>query len=297
MSDLDTAVAATEQAEIELKLLAPQGSLEKLREAPVIVQHARNRGAFHRLETVYYDTPERLLFQHGISLRVRRSGKHFIQTLKLLPNVGQPLMRRQWEASVDGVTPDLARLPADEVGDPMTTLTNDALVPVFATKVRRHARQLDLPDASVEIVFDEGTIEAGARQEVLSEIELELKSGNAGVLFDLGTQLLDTAPLKVGTPEQGGTRLCPRVRCRATGVESRPVGITTEHVVDDVISLLVGSCWHHLLKNHIVAVEGWTPKAFTRCASPCAACGRSVRCFDTIFRHLHSRRSIVRRGG
>jgi hypothetical protein len=36
--------------------------------------------------------------------------------------------------------------------------------------------------------FDEGTIEVGTRQEALSEIELELKSGNAGVLFDLGTQ-------------------------------------------------------------------------------------------------------------
>ena len=157
------AVRPGEQAEIELKLLAPQGILEKLREAPVIVQHARNRGAFHRLETVYYDTPERLLFQHGMSLRVRRNGKHFIQTLKLLPNMGQPLTRRQWDAPVEGVTPDLARLPANEVGGPMTTLTNDALVPVFTTKVRRHARQLDLPDASIEIAFDEGTIEAGAR--------------------------------------------------------------------------------------------------------------------------------------
>ena len=41
-----------ERAEIELKLLAPRGSLEKLREVPIIVQHARNRGAFRRLETV-----------------------------------------------------------------------------------------------------------------------------------------------------------------------------------------------------------------------------------------------------
>jgi inorganic triphosphatase YgiF len=138
VNDSGTAVGVRpgEHAKIELKLLAPQGSLEKLREAPVIVQHARNRGAFHRLETVYYDTPERLLFQHGMSLRVRRSGKHFIQTLKLLPNSGQPLMRRQWEAPVDDVSPDLARLPTDEVGDPVTTLTNDALVPVFATKIR-----------------------------------------------------------------------------------------------------------------------------------------------------------------
>ena len=63
---------------------------------PVIVQHARNRGVFRRLETVYYDTPERLLFQRGMSLRVRRSGKHFIQTLKLLPDIGRPLARRRW---------------------------------------------------------------------------------------------------------------------------------------------------------------------------------------------------------
>src|ERR1700721_4848868 len=125
VTDPGTAIAVRpgEQAKVQLKLLAPQGSLEKLRELPVIVQHARNRGAFHRLETVYYDTPERLLFQHGISLRVRRSGKHFIQTLKLLPGIGQPLTRRQWEAPVDGGTPDLARLPAEEIGDPVTMLT------------------------------------------------------------------------------------------------------------------------------------------------------------------------------
>ena len=257
---LAIAVRPGEQAEIELKLLAPQGALEKLREMPVIVQHARNRGAFRRLETVYYDTPERLLFQHGMSLRVRRSGKHCIQTLKLLPSSGQPLTRRQWEAHVDDVTPDLARLPAGEIGAPVTTLTNDALVPVFATKVRRHARQLDLPDASVEIAFDEGTIEAGPRQQVLSEVELELKGGNAGVLFDLGTQLLDAAPLRVGTRSKAerGYQLAFDVVQPAAKAEL--ISMTADQVVDDVIALLVGSCWHHLLKNHAVAEEGSNPE-------------------------------------
>lgn len=254
------AVRPGEQAEIELKLFAPQGTLERLREAPVIVQHARNRGAYHRLETVYYDTPERLLFRHGMSLRVRRSGKHFIQTLKLLPSTGQPLTRRQWEAPVDGVTPDLARLPVDEVGGPMTTLTNDALVPVFATKVRRHARQLDLPDASVEIAFDEGTIEAGARREVLSEIELELKSGNAGVLFDLGTQLLDTAPLKFDTRSKASRGYALAFDVVQPAAKAEPVRISAEHLVDDVIAQLVGACWHHLLKNHAVAERGVDPE-------------------------------------
>jgi inorganic triphosphatase YgiF len=255
-----TAVRPAEQAEIELKLLAPPGVLEKLREMPVIVQHARNRGAFRRLETVYYDTAERLLFQHGMSLRVRRSGKLFIQTLKLLPNIGQPLTRRQWEAPVDQITPDLARLPA-EVGDPVATLTNDALVPVFTTKVRRYTRQLDLPDASVEVAFDEGTIEAaGGRQEVLSEVELELKSGNAGVLFDLGTQLLDAAPLQVGTRSKAERGYALAFDIVQPAAKAESFSITAEHAVDDVIALLMGSCWHHLLKNHMVAQEGRDPE-------------------------------------
>jgi triphosphatase len=262
-NDSGTAMAARpgEQAEIELKLLVPQGILETLRDIPVIVQHARNRGAFRRLETVYYDTPEQLLFRHGMSLRVRRSGKHFVQTLKLLPATGQPLTRRQWEAPVDGVTPDLSRLPAAEIGDPLTTLTDDALVPVFATKFRRHARQLDLPEASVEIAFDEGTIEAGARQEALSEIELELKSGNAGALFDLGTQLLDAAPLRFGTRSKAERGFALAFNVAPPAAKAELFGIDAEHVVDDVIARLVGSCWHHLLKNHAVAEKGSNPEA------------------------------------
>ena len=251
------AVQPGEGAQVELRLLAPQGTLKKLREAPVIVQHARNRGAFRRLETVYYDTPERLLFQHGMSLRVRRSGKQFIQTLRLQSNIRQ---RRQWEAPVEGDTPDLARFPADEVGDPLTTLTNDAMVPVFATKFRRHTRQLDLPDASVEIVFDEGTIEAGTRQEVLSEIELELTSGNAGVLFELGTQLLDAAPLQIGMRSKSERGYALAFNLVQPATKAEPVGISAEHVVDDVIAQLVGACWHHLLRNHAVAEEGSDPE-------------------------------------
>ena len=284
VSDSGAAIAVqpAEQAEVELKLLVPQGALEKLREMPVIVQHARNRGAFRRLETVYYDTAERLLFQHGMSLRVRHSGKYFIQTLKLLPNIGQPLTRRQWEAPVDQITPDLARLPA-EVGDPVATLTNDALVPVFTTKVRRHARQLDLPDASVEIAFDEGMIEADGRQEALSEIELELKSGNAGILFDLGTQLLDAAPLKVGTRSKAERGYALAFDIVQPAAKAEPFSITAEHVVDDVIALLMGGCWHHLLKNQAVAEEGSDPEgvhqmrvALRRLRTVCALFRRDI---------------------
>jgi inorganic triphosphatase YgiF len=170
------------------------------------------------------------------------------------------LTRRQWEAPVDGVTPDLAQLPIDEVGDPVKSLTNDALVPVFTTKVRRHARGSSICPMGRLKSYSMRTIEAGARHEALSEIELELKSGNADVLFDLGTQLLDAAPLQLGTRSKAERGYALAFDVVQPAAKAGSISITTEHVVDDVIALLVGSRWHHLLKNHAVAEKGSDPE-------------------------------------
>jgi CHAD domain-containing protein len=54
-------------------------------------------------------------------------------------------------------------------------------------------------------------------------------------------------------------------------------------VVDDVIALLMGSCWHHLLKNHMVAQEGTDPEgvhqmrlALRRLRTVCALFRRDI---------------------
>ena len=128
--------------EIELKLLAPAGVLDWLREAPVIVRHARNGGVARRLDTVYYDTPDRTLFRHGLSLRIRRSGNRYVQTVKRAPAHGQPFVRGEWESSMDGAAPDLALLPISEIGSPLDQIASDALDPIFETKVRRQTQRL-----------------------------------------------------------------------------------------------------------------------------------------------------------
>ena len=132
------AVRPGEQAELELKLLAPQGTLEKLREASVIVMHARNRGGFTGWKR--YTTIRRSGCSSSMACAACATQRQTLHSdTETSAQYRQPQTRRQWEAPVDGATPDLARLPADEVGGPMTTLTNGALLPVFATKVRRHA--------------------------------------------------------------------------------------------------------------------------------------------------------------
>src|SRR3974390_1821373 len=82
-------------AEVELKLLASPAAIERIRAATVITGHARNRGVVRRLEAVYYDTPDRALSRLRSSLRVRRNGTRYVQTLKVDRAEQYPFPRQQ----------------------------------------------------------------------------------------------------------------------------------------------------------------------------------------------------------
>src|SRR5262245_1319414 len=147
------------KAEIELKLHASPAAIEQIRKAPVIVQNARNRGVVRRLDTIYYDTPDHTLARQRGSLRVRRNGTRYVQTLKLARADRAPFTRQEWETAVDSPAPDLTRLPAEI--NATLALAADELAPVFATRIRRRAQRLTFGGAEVDIAFDEGTVEAG----------------------------------------------------------------------------------------------------------------------------------------
>lgn len=247
-------------AEVELKLLAPPDALERLRQAPIITQHACNGGLVRRLDAIYYDTPDRALQRSGMSLRVRRSGSRYIQTLKRVAANGGNFARQEWETPVESVAPDLARLPTADIGDGIDGVAANGLVPIFSTKVRRHTRRLELADTVVEVAFDQGTIEARGRREPLSEIELELKAGHAGVLYGIGTELLEIAPLRVGTASKSdrGYGLAFDIAPQAS--KAGPSAITAEHTVDDAIAVLLSHNQQHLLANQAVAEDGRNPE-------------------------------------
>ncbi|MGL4284890.1 MAG: CHAD domain-containing protein [Phreatobacter sp.] len=246
--------------EVELKLLAPPGTLDRLRTAPVIVEHIGNQGTVRRLEAVYYDTPDRLLDRHGLSLRVRRNGKRYLQTLKQRVSGNGTLSRREWEAPVDTIEPDLTRLPIAEIGAPLDGLLADALAPMFTTKVRRRLQKVELSGAIVEIAFDEGTIEAERKSEPLSEVELELKAGDVGVLYELGLALLDIAPVRVAIAskaERGYALACDTAPAAA---KAGPAGINAEDNADEAIAKLLGNCHHHLMANLAATESGRDPE-------------------------------------
>ncbi|WP_249729702.1 MULTISPECIES: CYTH and CHAD domain-containing protein [unclassified Chelatococcus] len=243
--------------EIELKLLAPPGVLERIHDAPIITQHARNKGNVRHLEAVYFDTPDHKLSAHGVSLRVRRSGKRFIQTIKL-PSDTHELSRPEWETPVSGMEPELGLFPLAEIGDPIESLSASEIGPVFTTRVRRWTRMVALPNAMVELAFDEGTIVAGDKQAPLSEIELELKGGDIGALYDFGLALLDLAPLQLGTESKAERGYALARDAAPAATRAAPSELRQGDSVDASIAKLLMGCHAHMARNMAAAAHGRT---------------------------------------
>ena len=247
------------QPQVELKLLASPAAIERLRGAPVIVRHARNRGVVRRLDTVYYDTPDRAFSRQRSALRVRRNGTRYVQTLKLAGADQSPFVRQKWETPVDTPTPDLTRLPT-EISATLGDLAEDGLAAVFTTRFRRHVQRLAFDGAEVEIAFDEGTVEAGEHRQPLIEIELELKFGDSSALYDVGMQLLEVAPLRLGTLSKADRGYALAFDAVPQVTKAETSAISPKHSVDDVIAMVMSAGQQHLLANQAILEYGREPE-------------------------------------
>lgn len=245
--------------EIELKLAGSPEALETLRRADLIARHARNQGVTRRLDAVYYDTPDRLLDRNGLSLRVRRSGKRHVQTLKRSGS-GDPLARDEWEVALPDGTLDLTLLPLAEIGEPLAGLSAGQLAPVFATRIRRRVRRLDYAGALIEIAFDDGAIEAGEKSLPVAEVELELKGGEAAALYELGLALLDIAALRIETRSKAARGYGLAFSRLPRAMKARPVEMSEHDNADAAIAAILGNAYSQLLGNLAPVAAGAGPE-------------------------------------
>ncbi len=193
--------------EIELKLRLPPSSLDALRADPLL---ANIRSTRKQLDNTYYDTPQRTLAQAGISLRLRRDGRRWLQTIKSGGNSRAGLhQREEIEFAVAGSA--LEWLPVSgTLFEPVLEPLKDRLVPQFRTRFRREVRRLyGVTGAEIEVAIDHGDILAGEYSQPLCELELELLSGSVDDLFSLALLLVERHPLVADnrSKAQRGSRL------------------------------------------------------------------------------------------
>lgn len=275
--------------EIELKLSLDPADVASFRRHPLLKQHACARPHSQQLTTIYFDTPDLYLRRHRAALRVRRIGPAWLQTLKGGGQVEAGLhQREEWESGVDGPRPDLAAL-RDLVTDSDWAQVLSApglakrLTPIFTTRFRRTVWPLRLADgAEVELALDQGLVQHGAARVPISEIELELKSGAAGSLFDFALAIQKTVPLRVGNiskAERGYALYAPQP---PAAIAAAPLAFSRTLTVEQGFQAIIGNCLEQVQANEAGVGLGVDPENVHQMRVGLRRLRCALRLFDEI---------------
>src|SRR3979490_279886 len=213
-----------------------------------------------KLVSTYYDTPTLALHRERLSLRVRKQGGEFVQTLKAEnPAQADILARKEWEDQIPSKRPVLN---APKTGKRLSdTVRDEELHPVFTTTVTRTVIEIS-PESSarIEVAIDEGEIRTSKGDAVapISEIELELKKGDPRVIFDVALQLLETAPNRIETRSKAerGYLLLGTEGLMPQAVRVGPVALDPAMSVEAALERIGRRCLAHLLSNEHAALAG-----------------------------------------
>jgi triphosphatase len=244
--------------EFELKLAAPPEDLEKVERALLAMPIMRSERQTNVVST-YYDTPALILNREGLTLRVRKQGQSFVQTVKANDLIGKNVWeRREWEEPITSSRPDL-NAPKTRAHLPQA-IREKELRSIFTTAVTRKVIEIEPhPSTRIEVAIDKGEIRTadGGAVEPISEIELELKDGDPAPLYDLALRLLEFAEIRLemsSKAERGyrlaGTATLPRA------VQAEPVTLDPAMAVEAALRGFAQACLNHLLNNEKAALAG-----------------------------------------
>lgn len=186
-----------ESKETELKLEVPRERVAELQAHPAFRELLKTPARDETLVSVYFDSDNFDLRDHGVSLRVRHIGDRKIQTVKTAGQPDRYFERSEFEKEISGDLPDLGFAADSSLAPILTDAVRDGIKAVFETRIHRTAYQIGGDDWDVEMVLDEGQIVAGDASVPLSEIELELKRGDPDKLFKLASAINDIVPAQL----------------------------------------------------------------------------------------------------
>lgn len=192
-------------SETEIKFIARENPLPALTSTVFSLLQSEQIGIESRgqldLNNDYYDTTDHVFQKFKIGMRVRGSNGKFEQTIKTSGNVSAGLHQRI-ELNVDIPTsePDLTLFEGYQWPQGFTPQQlTEKLEKQFSTNFARTVFDITYPDATIELVFDNGSTSSPfvQHQSAICEIELELKQGDIMKLFELAEVLVAHLPIRL----------------------------------------------------------------------------------------------------
>lgn len=236
--------------ETELKFLVDPVLLLKLAHHPLVEKSKDGPKRSEKLVSVYFDTPDLDLMNEKIALRIRQIDDRFIQTIKTAqPLSGEAWTRGEWETEVKDETPDLSLIKDDALSAFLTPKIAKQLAPLFRTEINRTSFLLKTEDAEIEMALDQGLIRTPAGEENVSEIELELISGDPLALFRTALALADQTPLRLSMKSKAerGYHLALGLPCEP--VQASDIALDPALSTKDAFQIIASSCLKQIIGN------------------------------------------------
>ncbi len=235
--------------EVELKLALDEAHQARFLRHPLLREASERHVA--QLDNIYFDTEKLALRRRGISLRLRRKGDLWLQTVKLAGTASAGLSSRpEWEIPYAGHF-DFSAIDEEQV---RAWLQRPGLLarilPVCETRFRRITWKIPAAGGAVLLTLDRGWVIADGRREAISEVELELAGASVQSLFGIAGQLAERVALTpaVLSKAERGYRL-------HSGVAPAPVKAETVTLPPSLSPFaafcrIALSCLEHLQQNH-----------------------------------------------
>ena len=253
--------------EIELKLEVAQDAQGALKRVGTLQGFSASRAVTKTLHSIYFDTPDQSLRKAKISLRVRKSGRSWVQTVKLGTGVVAGVSSAvEAEHPVKGRAVEFSAIEDPSVAAALETVLNGQPVSeCFETIMKRTTRVLtrDSDGSEIELAFDNGNILAGDAVRPLLELEMELKSGAGTSLFEAAKALLADTPFRFSpcSKAERGYRLAEGdasepLKPKLAAPITYPEGETVERAFRNVLR----SCLEQMAENRVVILGSDDPE-------------------------------------
>jgi len=240
--------------EIEVKLEFPPACVPEFKTIPLL-RSLGKRATSETQVSVYFDTGKHKLRRNGLTLRIRRVGDRYRQTVKAAGN-SQLFERDEWESDLAQEAPDLRLARGTALEPLLSDKTCRQLKPVFETRVRRTTYPIADDKRAVALTLDEGQIEAGRRCEPLCEIELELERGKEAELFELARALSRAVPAQLvlkSKAERGYELLEDKEKAAA---KSAPIDLVAGISTRDAFQIIGRACLKQVVGNESALLAG-----------------------------------------
>lgn len=243
--------------EVELKLLVDPQYRDALLQHPLLAPHDGSAPHEEKLSDIYFDTPDLQLRHRDVGLRVRHTETGWIQNMKSGASAHGGLhSRNEWESPVAGPVPDLTRLRGvvDDKKIHRGLLGGAALgkrlAPVFTTRVNRTVWDLHLERGDhIELALDDGRLECGGKGAPISELELELKSGDPAHLFDLALALQQDIPLHIGNRSKADRGYAMLASDAPAAVKAAALALSPRMTVEEAFQAIAANCLSQIQAN------------------------------------------------